>query len=169
MQTDADRSQRQQARQPHNLFMLNLALFHLLMTPAAIVLGAGLLGMLLPLALSLATIAYTHLRSRRVCAASPWFVCLHWRLAMRNYRLLLIGYAITAALLALGWLLAAASSDPHMRNILHTVLVRIAVMPVLIMVMVNFYLESNAIAQASNGEIPDGLARRFPPADAARD
>lgn len=45
---------RKSARIPHNLFMLNLALVHLLLTPGIIALDIGLKGILIPLALSLA-------------------------------------------------------------------------------------------------------------------
>lgn len=150
-----------QAKTPHNLFMLNLALFHLLMTPATIALGVGEAGILLPLFLSLAVMAYTWRRAN--AGHDDWFVFAHWQLAVRRYRLLLIAYAVTAVLLLLGWLLTLGTADPNMRDILQTVLLRIAVMPVVLMVMVNFYLESSAIFQASHGEIPDSIVKRFPP------
>ncbi|HFE32736.1 MAG TPA: hypothetical protein ENJ17_05445 [Gammaproteobacteria bacterium] len=154
---------RAQAKAPHNLFMLNLALFHLLMTPAIIATGVGELGILLPLALSLAVIAYTWRRANG--GHNQAFVCAHWQLAMRRYRLLLIAYAVTAVLLLLGWLLTQGTSDPNMRDILQTVLLRIAVMPVVLMVMVNFYLESSALFQATNGEVPDSALRHCPSHD----
>ena len=152
---------RSQAKTPHNLFMLNLALFHLLMTPAIIVLDVGEIGMLLPLFLSLTVMIYTWRRAN--AAHDDWFVFAHWQLAVRRYRLLLIGYAVTAALLLLGWLLTLSTADPNMRDILQTVLLRIAVMPVVLMVMVDFYLESSALFQATNGEVPDSISKRFPP------
>ncbi len=152
---------RSQAKTPHNLFMLNLALFHLLMTPAIIVLDVGEIGMLLPLFLSLTVMIYTWRRAN--AAHDDWFIFAHWQLAVRRYRLLLIGYAVTAALLLLGWLLTLSTADPNMRDILQTVLLRIAVMPVVLMVMVDFYLESSALFQATNGEVPDGISKRFPP------
>ena len=153
-------SLRAQAKAPHNLFMLNLALFHLLMTPAIIATGVGELGILLPLALSLAVIAYTWRRANG--GHDQAFVCAHWQLAVRRYRLLLAAYAVTAVLLLLGWLLTQGTSDANMRDILQTVLLRIAVMPVVLMVMVNFYLESSALFQATNGEVPDSALRRCP-------
>ena len=151
-------SLRAQAKTPHNLFMLNLALFHLLMTPAIIAWGIGEVGILLPLALSLGVMAYTW---RRAGAGHDQpFVCAHWQLAVRRYRLLLGAYAVTGVLLLLGWLLTLGTADPNMRDILQTVLLRIAVMPVVLMVMVDFYLESSALFQATNGEAPSVLMQR---------
>jgi len=150
------------ARLPHNIFMLNLALFHLLMTPASIALEIGISGMLVPLMLSLAVITYTYIKSRKLEQTAHWFVLAHWKLAVKRYRILLISYAVTATLILIGWLLAMSSPDPHMQNILQTVFIRIAIMPVLLIVMVNFYLESSAISMTSRGEVPDTIINMLP-------
>lgn len=139
-----------QARVPHNLFMLNLALIHLLMTPAVIALDIGLIAILLPLCLSLIIIAASHIISRHYADHS--YVYKHWKLAHRHYKFLIISYLITAALLALGSLIALSSPDPHMQNILQTVFIRIAIMPVVLAVMLCFYLESSAISQTTKDQ-----------------
>ena len=152
---------RNRAKLPHNIFMLNLAVFHLLMTPAAIALDIGLAGVLLPLGLSLATMLFTYIQSEKQHDQDQSFIYLHWKLAVLRYRYLLISYGITAILLLLGMLLAMTSTDKNMQEIMQTVFIRIAIMPVLVTVMVNFYLESNAISQASNGEVPDAISRKY--------
>jgi len=157
MPVEVDQLSRKQARVPHNIFMLNLALIHLLMTPAAIAMEIGILGMLIPLIFSLGIILYTYIKNKRLQNSAHWFVTAHWKLSLKRYRMLLISYAITASLLLTGWLLAMSSPDPNMRDILMTVFIRIAIMPVLLMVMINFYLESSAINMASRGEIPDSM------------
>lgn len=154
MQAQIGTDEKRKARIPHNIFMLNLALVHLLMTPAAIALKIGTLGMLVPLILSLFIIFFTYTRSKYITQNEHWFVAAHWTLALRRYRLLLISYAVTASLMFIGWLLAMSSPDPHMQEILKTVFIRIAIMPVLLIVMLNFYLESSAINMASKGELP---------------
>lgn len=141
--------------------MLNLALFHLLMTPAVIALDIGLIGMLLPLLLSLVVIMYTCFQGGATVRHEHWFIHAHWKLACYRYRLLLISYGLTLVLLCLGWLLSLSVSDSNMTSILQTVFIRISIMPVLIIVMVNFYLESSAINWATNGEIPDRFAEEF--------
>jgi len=163
MQLTLESSICNQAKTPHNLFMLNLALFHLLMTPATIALKLGELGMLIPLCLSLLVISYTWWRSRKTRSFSHWFVQAHWVFAVKRYRVLLISYGVTAVLLLLSWLLSLTASDAHMGNILQTVFIRIAIMPILIVVMVDFFLESSAISQAGSGEIPDTIAVQFTP------
>jgi len=162
MKVNIDHETSKKARIPHNIFMLNITLVHLLMTPAAIALEIGALGMLVPLLISLVIMLHAYLRSSHSQSETHWFILAHWKLAIKRYKLLLISYLITAGLMSIGWLLAMASPDPNMQEILHTVFIRIAIMPVLLMVMVNFYLESSAINMALKGEIPDSLTKSMP-------
>ena len=139
------------ARLPHNIFMLNLALVHLMMTPAAIALEIGIAGILIPLFISLTIMAYTYINSKKEEFKQHPFVQYHWELSLKRYRLLLISYGVTASLIAIGTLLSLSSPDPNMQEILQTVFIRIAVMPVLLVVMMCFYLESSAINLATRG------------------
>jgi len=142
---------RKAAKLPHNIFMLNLALVHLMMTPAVIALEIGIVGVLVPLLCSLAIMAYTYINSKKEDFRTHPYIQKHWMLALKRYRLLLIAYGATAGLIAIGTLLSMASTDPNMQDILKTVFIRIAVMPTLLMVMVCFYLESSAISLATKG------------------
>lgn len=154
-----------QAQTPHNLFVSGLFLFDLLLAPAVIVLDIGMAGLLLPLSCSGALLAYIYLR----CATTGgWFVAAHWRLAWLRGRLLLMGYAASAALIFIAWLVSLGARDPNMEQIMWTALTRIALMPTLIMVMVTAVLEAGAISLATRREVPDKLAARFPPPSSAR-
>ncbi len=163
MQCDIDEATRRRAKSPHELFLFNLAAFHLLATPAGIALGIGLAGFLIPLLLSGAVMLFTLLRARQCRNSCPWFVAIHWQLALRRYRLLLIAYATTALILLLGWLLTTGMEQPSTQHIMRTVFTRLSVVPTLLMVMVMFVMESGAIVQTTNGEIGDGMAARLPP------
>ncbi len=149
-----------QAQVPHNLFVTGIFFFDLLLTPAAIVLNIGLYALLLPLACSLLVIAVIYVRSRK---ASVWFVDAHWKLALRHGQWLMLGYAVTAGLMLLAWLLSLASNDAHMKHILLTALTRIAVLPTLLAVMVTVVLEASALALAGKGEVPDRIVQKYPP------
>ncbi len=165
---DIEETVRRKAKTPHELFMLNLAVFHLLLAPAAIVLKIGPLAFLLPLLLSLSVITYTWVRGRRAEHGDHWFVMAHWKLAFRRYRILLIAYAISATVVSAGLLISGGVDKKTTQEILLTVFERIAVVPTLITVMVCFVLESSAIYQATRGEVPEGLVRRFPPPESLR-
>ena len=111
-----DERVRRRAKTPHELFVLNLAVFHLLLAPAAIVLKVGVAGFLIPLAASLSVIAFTYLRARRGRLHDPWFVAVHWTLAARRARILLAVYAISGVILGAGLLVASAGMTPLTNN-----------------------------------------------------
>jgi hypothetical protein len=185
-------SERRRARSPHELAMINLLLFNLLI---GIALLAGsmaqpdsLIGIYkwvavaVPLAISLLVILYTWIRSLRAADRSPWFVAAHWRLAASRYRLLLVAYLVCAAILALALVgrdqsaaieaqvkdLPPAMQEMERRKLGsqhmgEAVWARIAVVPLLLAVMVTIMLESGSIYQAQRGEVPDRLVDAFPP------
>lgn len=160
MKFPATALERKQAQNPHNLFVAGVFAFDLLMTPAVLGLKIGMIGLLIPLLCSGGLLAYLYLRSQK---QSSWFVAMHWRLTWNRSRLLLLGYAISASLVLIAWLLSLLSSDPHMASIVWTALTRIALMPTLIFVLFTSVLEASAIAQATHGEVPDKLAAKYPP------
>lgn len=164
MHFDVDEATIKRAKFSHELFMLNLALFHLLMTPAALALNIGAEGFLLPLFLSFSVMGLTLWRARAAGARGEWFVMVHARLALRRYRYLLIAYGVTGAVLFLGWMVGQSSADHNMGKILFTVFARIGALPTLLTVLVNFYLESSAIHLAVSREVPEWLVERYPTA-----
>jgi hypothetical protein len=164
---------RRQAKSPHELAMVNLLLCNLLILIA--LLGGSflerdstlapyrVLGVGVPLILSLAIMAYSFLRSRRTAVDGPWFLAAHWRLANGRYRGLLIVYLAGAGLIGLGWFLAHLQQQPGMQDMMFIALQRVAIAPLLIALMVLIMLESGAIYQAQRGELPKRLIERFPP------
>jgi len=150
------------SRTSHELSMMNLAVFHLLAAPASIALNIGLMGFLIPLALSLSFIAFLWIRTQKAKEQDPWFIAAHWRLSANRTKILMIGYLIAAMILGFAFLGTSGSSKA---DIMMVALSRLAVVPVLITVMICFVLESTSVAQARRGEVPDGLARRFDPPD----
>ena len=164
MYFQSSESERYRARNPHELFMVNLVAFHLLLAPAAIALDIGTWGLLLPVICSSAVIAFIYYRARRAETADPWFVMAHWKIALRRCRLLVIGYAVTGTVLLLA-LLISTGMQGNMKEIMFTALTRIGVMPTVILVFVSFVLESNALFQAARGEVPDGIVTLYPAPD----
>jgi hypothetical protein len=164
---------RRKAKTPHELAMVNLLLFNLLMLIALLAgsflqQGAALsdyrlAGVLVPLFVSLSIVAYSFVRAGRSAAEGPWFIAAHWQLATNRYRILLVAYVAGAALIGLGWLLSQSQHDPRMQELMFIALQRVAIAPILLALMVLIMLESGALYQAGRGEVPDGLAKRFPP------
>jgi hypothetical protein len=166
-------AERRLARSPHELAMVNLLIFNLL-TLVALLGGSFLqtdsplapyrwLGVAVPLGVSLAIVVYTLLRARRAAGSAHWLVAAHWRLAARRYKVLSIVYLAGAGLIGLGWLLAHTQDKPGMQDMMFIALQRVAIAPLLIALMVIVMLESGALYQAERAEVPDWLARDFPP------
>ena len=168
---EVDEKTRRRGKTPHELSMINLMFFNLLLgagtvvlflTKAEIVKSIGNWGVALPLLASLSVIAFIHLKAQRAVQHEPWFVAAHWRLAMKRSRLLLIAYSVTGLFIAGGFLIASGA-DKNMQDIVITIASRIGAVPTLLTVMVSFVLESGSIYQAGRGEVPDGIVKRFPP------
>jgi hypothetical protein len=157
---------RRLAQSPHNLFIIGLFAFDLFMTPAVLAMKLGMISLLIPLACSGALMAYINWRSKQ---EGVWFVQMHWRLAWTRCRVLIIGYAISATLILLAWLISNVSNDPHMANIIWTALTRIALMPTLIIVLITSVMAFSSYAMADKGELPDKLVAKFPQSEKPQD
>jgi len=149
-----------QAQIPHNLFITGLFLFDLSMTPAVIVMNVGMIGLFIPLSCSVALLGYIYWRSRK---ATTWFVDAHWRLSNKHAQWLMLGYAVSALLILLAWLISLTAHEANMKHIMWTALTRIALMPTLIAVMVTAVMEASAIGLATKREVPDKIVSAFPP------
>lgn len=155
------------ARAAHELFMVNLGAL-LLLGPASIFLGIGRIAILIPLAISLIFMLIIRQRSRTLAAEGPWFVAMHWRMALGNFRGLFIGFALTLVFLLISWGLELAI-DPHSpSHFVAVALTRIGVMPTLIMIFASFVIGNNALNQVLRHEVPDKLTAAFPPPESVR-
>jgi len=187
-----DAEQQRRAKNPHELAMVNLLLFNLLIgiallagsmaAPDSMIAAYKWVGVAVPLALSLAVILLTWVRAARAPAREPWFVAAHWRLSASRYRVLLAAYLVSAAVVSLAFFggddhaaleRRIADLPPAMQemerhklesqNMGTAIWARIGVVPLLLTVMALIMLESGGLYQAGRGEVPDGLMRRFPP------
>jgi len=168
-----DSASRGQAKSAHELAMLNLLLVNLLMLVALLAgsfLRKGspladyrLVGVLIPLGISLGIGAFTSAKAARLAAHGSWFVAAHWRLARVRFQILLVAYALGAGLISMGWLLSTTQQIHGMQELMFVALQRVAIAPLLIVLMVLIMLESGALYQAGRGEVPDSLLKKFPP------
>lgn len=161
MNVSVSDNEKRLARVPHNLFVLNILIVNLLMTPVAIVMNIGMYGFFIPLICSLAVILYIY---TRLSCQSSWFVEMHWRLSFRRCLFLMLGYALSAILIGVGWLISLSSQDATMAEIIFTAVSRVAIVPSLLAVMATVVLEAGGYHQINHGIVPEWLVRKFPPA-----
>lgn len=137
------------ASAPHERLMINLALFHLLLPVAA--LSSGHVAVLLTISLigSASIIALIARRAARGSANA--LVDGHWRLAWQRCRLLLMAYGVSAVIMLVGYLLSLAQPDHNMATIMIVVFSRIAAVPIVLMVLALFIMETTALSNARQG------------------
>jgi hypothetical protein len=188
-----DDGQKRRAKSPHELAMINLLLFNLLIgiallagsmaAPDSTIAAYKWVGVTLPTLLSLTVMLFTWLRAARARHSQPWFVAAHWRLSARRYRALLAAYVVSAAVVSLAVFggdgdtaeleRRIADLPPAMQQMERhklasqdmgsAIWARIGVVPLLVTVMGLIMLESGALYQAGRGELPDAMVERFPP------
>jgi hypothetical protein len=168
-----DESTRRRAKSPHELAMVNLLLVNLLMLIALLagsflqkdsaLVDYKLVGVLVPLLISLGVITYSFVEAGKTATSGPWFVAAHWKIATGRYKILLVAYAVGVALIGLGWLLSQGQKDPRLGELMFIALQRVAIAPILLSLMALIMLESGSLSQAGRGEVPTGLLERFPP------
>ncbi len=168
MKIQADKSTCSRARASHDLYILNMFLFNL---PAVVgILAYTIGGQLLmieavigALFASASILVYIWVRAGRFGPETPWLVMIHWRQTAARTKLLLIGYAISAAIILIGLLASSGMADKNMQVIMTTVFTRVGIVPALLMVLVTAILEGQSMHLANNGIAPRGLAERYPP------
>lgn len=153
---------RRKARTPHEMFMFNLAVFHLMLAPVSFFLLRNVTALLIPLTFSLVVITFIFIQGKRLEKTGPWYVMVHWKLGFRRGIYMMIAYSVTAAIIFAGWLVTLGIDKHTTQDIVFTVFSRIGIMPTFVLVVVNFVLESGSIYQAGRGEVPDGMLKRFP-------
>ncbi|WP_296898688.1 hypothetical protein [Thiohalocapsa sp.] len=188
-----DEGQRRKGRAPHELAMINLLLFNLLIgvallagsmaEPDSLIHKLKWPAVALPLAASLVVMVITWVRASRGAKHAPWFAAAHWRLAAGRWRILLLAYVISAGVVSLAFLggdgdttafeARIADLPPAMQAMERrkaasqdmgtAIWARIGVVPLLLTVMTLIMLESGALYQAGRGEVPDSVTKRFPP------
>lgn len=146
------KDEKRRAGYAHEMVMMNLAMFHLLLPVAA--LSSGYVSILLSLALigSAVMIFWTGYKVRSKDDVA--FVQAHWKLAWKRYQLLLITYAISTVVMLIGWILASLQVDHNMFAIMLVVFSRIAAVPIVLMVLALFVMETTSLAQAKQGLLP---------------
>jgi cytochrome bd-type quinol oxidase subunit 2 len=148
------------AQFPHNLFISGLLAFNLFVAPAVIALHIGMQGLLIPLFCSIALVAFIHRKNKNTTSG---FVDAHWRLALMNSKWLMLGYAVTAALILVAWLVSQTAHEESMKHILWTALTRIGLLPTLIAVMITAVMEASAISLAAKQEVPEKVCLSLKP------
>ena len=156
-----DESERKASKSPHEIFLTNLIVNHILYFIAALGMAKSfpLLVAATPVA-SLLTISYILIKGRKIEQSASWFERCHWQIAMRRSKLLLIVLSTLTILLGILYSIhifmevASAQIFP---------LAAIVTMPVLITILALILMESEALHFAGSGQLSKRMVERNPP------
>ncbi len=161
MKFDVDKAEIKASNIPHEIFLTNLIVNHILYFVIAVGLAKSLpeMVMLVPI-ISVAALGYILIQGRRIQQSGSWFVRCHWRIAMKRSRLLILMITILSLLLALLYAIHIYAEVPFAQII---PLAAITTMPVMITVLALIVMQSEALHFSRTGQLPNSMVEQFPP------
>jgi hypothetical protein len=146
---------------PHEVFLTNLIVNHILYFVSALGIAKSIpqLVMVTPIA-SIAALSYIMIRGNKMVSEAPWFVQCHWRIAMKRSKLLM---AMLLGLIALLSTLYAIHVFGGAAFATIFPLAAVVTLPVMVTIFALIIMESDALHQAKSGQISNSMAERFPP------
>ena len=162
MYYDVSEQQRNAAKLPHEIFLINLITNHILIF-------VGLLGiagsypwvMLITPGISIVLLSYIILRAQRALKKDDWYVSIHWQLCALRSKLFIGVLALLGVVV--GGLLLSVGGDASQLRPGHYAMGGVAMLPTLLTVLVLIVMESDAVHKAKTGLVPESLVKKFPP------
>lgn len=148
------------AKLPHDIFLMNLIMNHILFFTGLATLGKSYIVYLaLVPAISVLTILYTVYRANKVRPEDSPFVYIHWQIAQRwsilfSYVLILL--ASVATLSYLGYQYTGL-----MKEAVYAFTGGLGGLPTLVAVLVLIVIESDSLHHAKSGSLPNWAKRKF--------
>ncbi len=161
MKFDIDDSDIKASKIPHEIFLTNLIVNHVLYFISALGMAKSLpqLVAATPI-ISIGALGYIMVRGKKIQRSAPWFVRCHWQIAMNRSRILLL--TLSALTLLLSTLYAIhLYGDVAFAQIFP--MAAIVTIPVMITILALILMESEALHFASSGQLSKGMVERHPP------
>lgn len=161
MQYDIPSDQLKQAKQPHELFLINLIFNHILVFIAAlsIVDSIPYFIFIVPLT-SVSILSYTLWRANKSLTCDPWYVKCHWHICTRRSKVFLSVIFFLMFVMLLGWV---GYTYYEMERVQTLALIGgIVMLPTMGTILVLIILESDALHQSRNGSLPPWVVEKFP-------
>ncbi len=145
---------------PHEIFLTNLIVNHILFFISAlgIVKSIPELVALTPV-ISIAALSYIMIRGKRIQKHAPWFVRCHWQIAMNRSRLLLMMLTLLTTLLFTLYAVHLYGDVPFAQVFPFAAIVTL---PVMVTILALILMESEALHFSSSGQLSKGMVEKFP-------
>ena len=157
---EATEQERASAKVPHDIFISNLIMNHILLFTGLATFGQSYMKflVLIPI-ISIATLSYTFYRSAKVKREDSEFVYIHWQIARRWSTLFAIALSLLATVAILGWL--ANQQLGLMKEAVYALIGGLGILPTLVTVLVLIVIESDSLHHARVGTLPKWAQRKF--------
>lgn len=148
------------AKVPHDIFLSNLIMNHILLFTAIAAFGGSYIKYLVLVPVfSFIALAVTFYRASKVKREDSEFVYVHWQIA-RRWSVLFSGVlALLCTVSLLGWL--GQQYGNMMKEMVYALIGGLGILPTLLSVLVLVVIESDSLHHARLGEIPKGARKRF--------
>ncbi len=161
MKFEIPEQQRVKARHPHEIFLINLIVNHILIFVSLMGMATSYPHLLLVVPVtSVLILGYLLIRSRRSLSTDPWFVKTHWQLCARRSMFFIIMLGIMAAAIVVILLISKGNPGPQ-----HYAFGGVALLPTMLTVLALIIMESDAMNQARQGILSKGMVERYPKPD----
>ncbi|WP_019557419.1 hypothetical protein [Thiomicrorhabdus arctica] len=160
-----DYNHKKRAKTPHNIFNMNIIVFHLFALVILFELNLLHWFWLIPtVSLSIMLAQYLYWKSLLSDAESSnqshWYVIANWSLAIRHNKIVFMAYLICGTIFLIGYSISnGMTDDPNMSNIGMIVFLYLSGNLMLLTLVVTFVLSSGAIWHTNKGEITNALAK----------
>ncbi len=161
MRFDIPEQERVAARHPHEIFLINLIVNHILIFVSLMGMATSYpyLMLIIPVT-SVIILGYLLIRAKRSLTIDPWFVKCHWQICAQRSMFFIIMLAIMAAAIVI--ILLISGGDPRPQ---HYAFGGVAILPTMLTVLVLIIMESDAMNQARHGMVPNSMLERYPKPD----
>ena len=152
--------ERKSAKVPHDIFLSNLIMNHILLFTCIAAFGGEYIKFLavIPL-ISFIALTTTFVLASRVKREQSEFVYIHWQIA-RRWSLIFSGVLLLLCTVSfLGWLGQAYTN--MMKEMVYALIGGLGLLPTLVTVLVLVVIESDSLHHAGMGTLPKSARRRF--------
>lgn len=157
MQFDVSESDIKRAKQPHELFLINLVFNHILIFVAILSASSLQQYVVIVPAVSVCILTYTFWRAHRSLKNGPWFAMCQWQIAARRSKVFLIMLGLMGIAIAILWFVSGGDLKPQ-----HYAFGGAAILPTMVTVLILIIMESDALHQTKQGIVSDKLVAQFP-------
>lgn len=162
MYFEATPEQIKKARWPHEVFLINLILNHVLFFIAFLGMAGSypFLLLLVPI-ISLVSMIYLLLGAKKSLKKDDWYVYCHWQICARRSKFFIIMLLILATIM-LVIIFGFASGELKNLRPGHYALGGITILPTMLSVLALILMESDSMHKAKIGFVPEWLIKKYP-------